>query len=89
LFVEHVSPRVAQLDPVFTQAVPEQSLLQHAAPDVQPPPEVTQVWAVEQPCVVGLQYKEQHSLDSAHVAPAALHWFGPVQRLTPSMSWSQ
>jgi hypothetical protein len=86
LFVEHVSPRVAQLDPVFTQVLLAQSLPQHATLDVQLPPARVHVLAAEHVSEDGSQYSEQHSLDSAHVAPAALHWLGPVQRFTPSMS---
>ena len=86
---EHVSPSVVQLPPSPVQWPPVHSLLQHWAAEVHAPPAMAHVVAVEQWSVSGSQESEQHSLDSAHVTPADLHSFGPLQRFTPSTSWSQ
>jgi hypothetical protein len=84
------SPSVEQLPPSDWQVLPApQSLLQHCVLEVHAPPPGVHCFAVEHMVVCGSQYSEQHSLDSAQVAPAALHWFGPVQRSWPSTSWSQ
>jgi hypothetical protein len=82
------SPSVAQLPPSPVQ-VPLHSLLQHSVFEVQAVPDGRQMVAVEHVFAAGSQKSEQHSLDSAHVAPADLHWFGPLQRMTPSASASQ
>jgi hypothetical protein len=64
-------------------------LPQHSALEVQLPPASTQIEAVEHLSEAGSQKSEQHSVDSAHVAPTDLHSFGPLQRFLPSTSWSQ
>jgi hypothetical protein len=83
-----ISPRLAQLPPSDVQ-VPLHSLLQHSVFEVQAVPAGRHMDAVEHVLLVGSQKSEQHSLDSAHVAPADLHSFGPLQRMTPSASASQ
>lgn len=85
---EHVSPSVAQVALWFWQTLPVHTFPQHWMFDVQAPPPATHVLAAEQVRDCGSQKSEQHSLDSAHVAPEVLHWLGPLQRFTPSTSWS-
>lgn len=80
------SPRITQFPPAAAQVPFVQTLSQHCTFDVQAWPDMAQVEAVEHLRVAGSQKSEQHSLDSAQVAPAALHWFGPLQRSLPSMS---
>jgi hypothetical protein len=82
------SPRVEQLPPSEVH-VPLHSLLQHSVFDVQAVPAGRHTVAVEHVLVPGSQKREQHSLDSAHVAPTDLHSFGPLHRMTPSASLSQ
>ncbi len=84
-----VSPSVEQL-PARPWHVPLlHSLLQQPTLEVQVPPAPVHTDAVEQVSEVGSQKSEQHWLDSAHVAPAALHSLGPLHRMTPSTSASQ
>jgi hypothetical protein len=83
-----VSPSDAQLPPSEVQ-VPLHALLQHSVFEVQAVPAGRHTDAVEHVLDAGSQNREQHSLDSAHVAPADLHSFGPLHRMTPSASASQ
>jgi hypothetical protein len=87
--LEHTSPRLVHDPPRPAQDPFTHSLLQQAVLDVHERPAAVHVDAVEHLLVAGSQKSEQHSLDSPHVAPAALHWFGPLQRFTPSTSTSQ
>jgi hypothetical protein len=85
----HDSPSVAQPPFGLTHRLAVQTLPQHCVFEVQPPPAMVHVVDVEHLSVCGSQSSEQQSLACAHVAPGDLHWFGPLQRKTPSISWSQ
>jgi hypothetical protein len=84
--LEHDSPRMAHDWFGSTHLPLAQSLPQHAVLEVHEPPATVHFEAVEHVFASGSQKSEQHSLDSAQVAPADLHSFGPLHRFTPSTS---